>query len=269
MKIIILSILSFFIFGCSSLIYYPDQVEYYKKSELPYNIEEHEFPDTLGHQIHAWYLHAKSPKAKILFFHGNAQNLTSHVAMLSWLVDLNYDLMIFDYPGYGKSTGTPNPENTAMAGLKALEKIETIKPELPLFIYGQSLGGQVAQKSLNLYEKKNYKAVFIEASFPSYKSVAVSKMSKHWLTWILQPVAWLIMSDSWAGDVSKIAPVPVHILHGNWDQVIPFDQGEALFNKADEPKYWKVIEGGYHSNTYSIRHGEYRKYLLETLESHL
>lgn len=255
--------------GCSSLMYYPSQQEYYKKKDFPYDIEELNFPDSFGNQINAWYLHAKNPKAKILFFHGNAQNLSAHVGMLSWLVDHNYDLMIFDYPGYGKSTGSPTPENTALSGVEALKKIDSINPTLPLFVYGQSLGGQIMQKSLNLYEKKNYKAVFIEASFVSYRSIARSVLSRSWLTWLFQPLGWLLMSDKWAGDPSQISPIPVYVMHGDQDNVVPFEQGEYLFQHVKEPKEWKVFKDAAHSNSYFIKNGIYRNYLLEKLDKEL
>ncbi len=258
-----------FLSSCSSLLYYPSQQEFYQKRDLLYDIEELNFPDPVGNQINAWYFHAKNPKAKILFFHGNAQNLSAHFAMLSWLVDHNYDLMIFDYPGYGKSTGAPTPESTALSGVEALKKIEGINPTLPLFVYGQSLGGQIMQKSLNLYEKKNYKAVFIEASFASYRSIAKSVVSKSWLTWIFQPLAWLLMSDQWAGDPGLISPIPVYVMHGNQDNVVSIDQGEELYKHVKDPKYWKVFEGGAHSNSYFIKNGAYRKYLLDALEKEL
>lgn len=250
-------------------MYYPSQHEFYSKKDLPYDVEDLNFPDTSGNQINAWYFHAKKPKAKILFFHGNAQNLSAHFAMLSWLVDHNYDLMIFDYPGYGKSTGTPTPESTALSGVAALKKIEEINPNLPLFVYGQSLGGQVLQKSLNLYERKNYKAVFIESSFVSYRSIAKSVVSKSWVTWLFQPLAWLFMSDQWAGDPSQISPIPLYVMHGDNDTVVSIDQGKRLFKAAKDPKQWKVFEGGAHSNSYFIKNGIYRRYLLETLANEL
>ncbi len=261
--------ISFALSACSSLLYYPSQQEYYSRKDLPYNIEEMTFPDSQGNQINAWYFHAEHPKAKVLFYHGNAQNLSAHFSMLSWIVDSGYDLMIFDYPGYGKSTGKPTPESTALSGLASIQKIYSINPELPLFMYGQSLGGQVMQKSINLDEKRNYKAVFIEASFVSYRSVARRILAKSWITWLFQPVAWLVMNDSWAGDPSLISPVPVYVLHGDQDGVIPLEQGERVFEQSKEPKQWKVFEGGAHSNSYYIKKGVYRKYLLDVFEKEL
>jgi fermentation-respiration switch protein FrsA (DUF1100 family) len=58
-------------------------------------------------------------------------------------------------------------------------------------------------------------------------------------------------------------------MHGNQDAVVSIDQGERLFKKAGEPKYWKEFDGGAHSNTYFIKNGLYRKYLLESLDKEL
>lgn len=263
-----ISLVILLVTGCSSLLYYPTQIEYVDKTKFNVKFDDAFFTDEFGNQIHYWYFHALKPKGKILFFHGNAQNLSAHFAMLAWIVDYNYDFMIFDYPGYGKSTGTPTPETTTKSGAMAIDKILSIKPELPLFLYGQSLGGQIMQKSINLRPNADYKAVFIEGSFLSYRSVAKSVLAKHWLTWLFQPVGWLVMSDSWAGDPSLISPKPLYVFHGKKDAVVGFDQGEQIFAKAKEPKKFIPIDEGGHGNIYFIERGIHRKKLLEILTSY-
>lgn len=270
LKKISLSILALLLItGCTSLFYYPSADIFYEKKNLPVPLQEDFFKDQNGNQIHYWYLNAAKPKGKILFFHGNAQNLTSHFAMLAWIVDYDYDLMIFDYPGYGQSTGNPTPESTVLSGVAAIKKIATIKPELPLFLYGQSLGGQVLQKSINLNSDLNYKAIFFEGSFLSYRSVAKSALSKHWLTWLFQPIGWLVMNDNWAGDPGLISPKPVYVIHGKQDGVVNFTQGEQIFARAKNPKTFIPIENGGHGNIYYIEKGLHRKKLLNILDSFL
>lgn len=254
--------------GCSSLLYYPSTIEYVDKSKFHVKYDDSFFTDEFGNQIHYWYFHSPKPKGKILFFHGNAQNLTSHFAMLAWIVDYNYDFMIFDYPGYGQSSGTPTPETTTKSGAMAIDKIISIKPELPLFLYGQSLGGQILQKSINLRPQTDYKALFLEGSFLSYRSVARSVLAKHWLTWLFQPIGWLVMSDQWAGDPSLISPKPLYVIHGKKDSVVGFDQGLQIYQKAKEPKKFIPIDEGGHGNIYFIEKGIHRKKLLEILTSY-
>lgn len=259
--------ISLLLTSCSSLFYYPSSEEFYKKELFPFPIEDNFMADQKGNQIHYWYLKSEKAKGKILFFHGNAQNLTSHVGLLAWIVKHNYDLMIFDYPGYGKSSGKPSPESTVISGIAAIEKIIAINPELPLFLYGQSLGGQILQKCINLKSEVNYKALFIEASFLSYRNVARDALAKNWITWIFQPVGWMVMSDEWAGDPSSIAPKPLYVIHGEQDKVVSLSQGQQIFDKAKSPKTFIPIKNGGHGNIYYIENGKYRNQLLTILNS--
>lgn len=251
--------------SCTSLFYYPDNFEYVDKTKFMVKLDDDFFTDSQGNKIHYWYFHSNKPKGKILYFHGNAQNLSSHFAMLAWIIDENYDFMIFDYPGYGKSSGTATTESTVQSGVAAIEKINTLKPELPLFLYGQSLGGQILQKSANLKLDIPFKAVFIEGSFLSYRSVARSALAKHWLTWLFQPLGWLVMSDRWAGDPALFSPRPVYIFHGKKDNVVDYSQGLQIYNQAKEPKTFIPIEEGGHGNTYYIEKGIHRKKLTSIL----
>lgn len=262
----LLIILSFFFSSCMSLFYYPDQKNYLEKQQIPYPTEEGFFSDTLGNQIHYWYSSSSKPIGKVLFFHGNAQNLSAHFMMLAWLLDHHYDLMIFDYPGYGKSSGVPTPESTVRSGVAAIEKANQFNPHLPLILYGQSLGGQILQKSVNLTHKIDYKMILLEGTFSSYKSVARNILERHWLTWLFQPIGWIVMSDSWAGDPALISPKPIYIIHGKEDAVVPYEQGIQLYNKALSPKVFLPIEKGGHGNLYHIEQGQYRKNLLDILK---
>lgn len=267
-KSLILSFASLLCAGCTSLFYYPTNEVYFDKSSFTVPLDDAFFTDTAGNKIHYWYFHSQKPQGKILFFHGNAQNLSAHFALLAWVVEYNYDLMIFDYPGYGKSSGVPTPESTTRSGAEAIDKIVSIKPELPLFLYGQSLGGQILQKSANLRPEAPYKALIIEGSFLSYRSVARSALSKHWLTWLFQPLGWLVMTDQWAGDPGLISPKPVYIFHGKKDPVVSFDQGQQIYEQAKEPKQFLPIEEGGHGNIYYIEKSIHRKKLLEILSAH-
>jgi alpha-beta hydrolase superfamily lysophospholipase len=259
--------ISLILTSCSSLFYYPSSDEFYKKELFPFPIEDNFITDQKGNQIHYWYLKSEKAKGKILLFHGNAQNLTSHVGLLAWIVKYNYDLMIFDYPGYGKSSGKPSPESTVISGIAAIEKIIAINPELPLFLYGHSLGGQILQKCINLKSEVNYKALFVEASFLSYRNVARDALAKNWITWIFQPVGWMVMSDEWAGDPSSIAPKPLYVIHGEQDKVVSLSQGQQIFDKAKSPKTFIPIKNAGHGNIYYIENGKYRNQLLTILNS--
>src|SRR5690606_22141072 len=104
-----------------------------------------------GNQLFGWYFKNRkgvSPKATVVFFHGNAENLSSHYLSLAWLVDYPYDFFIFDYQGYGRSHGDPSPQKTVEDGIAALELMNERAPGRPLIVFGQSLGGAIALRTV-------------------------------------------------------------------------------------------------------------------------
>jgi uncharacterized protein len=259
--------------GCSSLLYQPVREQIYDPAPLGFEYEEIIFPSTDGIQLNAWHFKSKlkkSPKAVIVFFHGNGENLTTHFATLAWILQYEYDYMIFDYRGYGKSEGSPSPEGTVKDGVAAIQYASQRWKNIPIVVLGQSLGGAVAIRSVvELTQKVPIKLVVIDSSFLSYRKVGQKVLSHHWFTWILQPFAGLFLSDTWApeGRVSKISPIPMIVIHGKKDQIVDYDLGEEVYRLALDPKEFWSIQDGKHTDVF-WRHGEfYRKKLIEKLES--
>lgn len=223
-----------------------------------------------GNKIHGWYFAAttKDVKGTVLFFHGNAENVTSHFLMLRWLPDNGYNYFIFDYPGYGLSTGKPTPENTVESGMAAVEWLHEKKEPRPLIIYGHSLGGAIAMKTVE--EVKGtipLKMVIIDGSFSSYKKMSRRVLSRQWLTWWLQPVSYLFVSDKFSPEpLEQIAPIPILFIHGTDDKVIEPQSSEEMFIQAKAPKEIWRIPGGHHGDLYEINNGALRARLLEYIQ---
>jgi pimeloyl-ACP methyl ester carboxylesterase len=235
--------------GCSSLLYYPSNIVYVDTERLEVPPQECEFKS--GDQtIRAWYFQAPKPaKAVIALFHGNAQNRSSHFAGLYWLVKEGYDLFVFDYPGYADSTGSPDPENTVAAGVAALRYLQNQNVKLPIVVYGQSLGGAVALRSVvDAKDDIHPLLVVADSTFLSYQRVARKTLSSHWFTWMLQPLVWLTISDRYApGDsIAAIPSTPILVIHSKTDQVVPFQQGEQVFAVASQPKEFWPLEKSPH-----------------------
>lgn len=268
-----LSVLSFGLLGCTSILYYPRsaKTKFYDPSKLNLNPEDVEIVNSEGTGIHAWWFNAATQPAKgtVVFFHGNAENLTSHFLTLSWLPAEGYNYLIWDYPGYGVSQGDPSPRANAISGAAILDWVHKNKDDRPLIVYGQSLGGNVAMKVvLDKKEDIPIKALIVDGTFRSYRGIARGKVSENWVTWILQPVAWLVMSDAYAPEhLEKIAPIPFLVIHGQRDSVVRPQFGDEIFELAAEPKQqWKIPEG-FHNDTFWRHDKVYRKKLVEYLES--
>lgn len=256
--------------GCSSLFYYPTRKTYHDPSKAGLVNEDVEFVSESGDKIHAWWFGAtgKESKGTVVFFHGNAENLTSHFANLMWLPAEGYNYFIFDYPGYGRSSGHPTPMGALNSGIAAIRWVVKNKDQRPLIVYGHSLGGNIALRSvLDLKDSVPFRAVIIDSSFPSYRKIAARKLSSFWLTWPFQPLVYAFLSDRYAPDrIDALSPTPLLVIHGQKDIQVEPEFGEMIFKAAKEPKQiWRIPDGS-HGSTFWRHERVYRKKLLRYLE---
>lgn len=254
--------------SCSSLLYYPDKGQLVDPTKLGFYPKDIWVSTISGKKIHAWYFETeKTPSlGTIIFFHGNAENLSTHFISLAWISKQNYNLLIFDYEGYGKSEGSPEPQNTVLAG-QAVIRWAAQKDPRPLIIYGQSLGGIVAARAvLDLKSEIKFKTLILDSSFDSYKVVARRSLAKSWLTWIFQPLGYLLMDDDYAPhSLADISPIPILFIHGEKDRVIESTFSREMFAKAQEPKQLWLIPAGEHGSTFFVNKKEYRPLFLKYL----
>lgn len=256
--------------ACSSLLYFPSQGQYYNPAKIPLAYDDVFITNKEGQKIHAWYFHSQGPsKGTFLFFHGNAENLTSHFIGLYWLPAQGYSYLIFDYPGYDKSDGSPTPESTVTAGKEVLRWLAQHKGDDPLYIYGQSLGGNIALRvTLDMKNEIPIKAVIIDGSFLSYKRAGRAVLAKNWITWIMQPLTYLVLSDKYAPrKIEDLPPIPLLVIHGENDPVVPVSQGKDLYARAKEPKQLWLLPKGSHGDSFFTEDGAYRQKLLDYLNS--
>src|SRR5690606_34014232 len=107
--------------GCGHLFYYPTTAMNVDVQKLEPQPEQVEFKTSDGKKLIGWHFQPATPaKARILFFHGNGQNISSHFVSLYWILKEGYEFMIFDYPGYGGSEGEPTQKSTTDAGEQAI-----------------------------------------------------------------------------------------------------------------------------------------------------
>lgn len=257
--------------SCSSLLYYPTQLMHYDPKKIGLSPEEIRFPSKNGESISAWYFHNTKkvePKAIVLFYHGNGENLSSHYVSLTWLIAHEFDFMVFDYQGYGRSSGSPSPQKTIEDGAAALAYLHKTYPNKPLVIYGQSLGGAIAlRNAIDLKNEFPIKLVIVDSTFSSYRSVARKALTHSVITWPFQWIGWLVMSDAYAplDDVKEISPIPLVVIHGDHDSVVDYSLGERIFQDAREPKsFWKV-PGGVHIDSLTRKDPAIRNQFLELL----
>ncbi|MGI9507191.1 MAG: alpha/beta hydrolase, partial [Geminicoccaceae bacterium] len=180
--------------------------------------------------------------------HGNAENISTHFAHVAWLARAGIDAFVFDYRGYGRSSGSPTLEGLhldASAALDALIARPETTPER-IAVFGQSLGGAVALGMVAARpDKDRLAALIVEGAFSDYRAIAREKLGQFWLTWPLQwPLGFTIDGRySPTAAAAELSPLPFLVIHGQKDKVVPPHHGDRLFEAGSEPKViWRPAD---------------------------
>src|SRR5512139_1645335 len=175
--------------GCSGLFFHPSRDMQEGPAVKLFRHYDIVFPSSDGVPIHGWYFPAQNAVGSILVLHGNAQNLSSHVNSVLWLVKEGFNLFIIDYRGYGWSGGEPNLEGAHLDAAAALEKLMGLPETDPdrVFVLGQSLGGSIAAYTVvHSPRKERIRALIIDSAFSTYRRIGREKLNDFWLTWPFQ-----------------------------------------------------------------------------------
>lgn len=201
-------------------------------------------------QLHGWHLPAQGKsQGTIVFFHGNAENITTHIASIYWLPPQGYEVFTFDYRGYGKSNGEPTVDGVILDAVTVLEYVTNTLDRQNVVVLGQSLGCVVALNAVaQLEDRSHLKAVAVDSCFSGFREIAREKLSNLWITWPLQyPLSYAFTSShNPLTLIEFLSPIPTLVIHGNADHIIPMHHGVRLFESALPPKYFWEIERGRH-----------------------
>jgi uncharacterized protein len=229
------------------MVYHPIPAteEWFDPVDFGLNAQDVELHTAEGTRLHAWWCPVdpanSHPPRTLLYCHGNAGNLSHRGFIIpNWQKYLNVSVLIFDYPGYGKSAGKPNEQQcyaAADAAYDWLTQTKNVPPE-QLLIYGGSLGGGVA---IDLASRRPHHALIVAKSFTSLPDVG--QRIYPWL-----PVRWVMRNRF--NNLTKIGKChqPVFITHGTADDLVPFVLSQRLYEAANEPKRFCILEGLNHND---------------------
>ncbi len=256
--------------ACNGVFFYPSKEISLTPDQLSLKYEDTWFESEDGTLLHAWFLPAIGvAKGSVLFFHGNAQNISNHLASVYWLPERGYNVLMLDYRGYGRSEGTPSVEGAKADALAAFRAFRA-RPDVeggPLVVFGQSLGAVFALE-LGTYPEvqEEVSLVIADSAFTRFRDIAEEKLEQFWLTSVLRwPLLWTITTENSALDsVSNISPVPLLLIHGADDEIVPPHHSKELFAAAREPKTLWLVPDTKHIQ--SLAREEYRDRLIEKLD---
>jgi fermentation-respiration switch protein FrsA (DUF1100 family) len=207
-------------------------------------------------------------KGAVLFLHGNAENMSTHLASVYWLPAAGYQVLLLDYRGFGLSAGVPQLPAVFLDIRAALAWLvtETTGESTPLYLLGQSLGASLGGYLVGADAdvRAHFRAVVLDAGFARYSWIAREIAGRSWVTWPLQwPISWG-MPDGYdlVDQVSHISPVPLLLIHGTGDEIVGYHHAQALFDAAREPRFLLSYDGGHIG---SFQDPEIRQAVLEFL----
>ena len=229
------------------MFYYPDAVDYGNaptRYQQPF--QDIYFQSSDGTRLHGWFvpsrLHAnpKLAKGTVVHFHGNAQNVSSHYALVQWLPENGYNVFTFDYRGFGTSEGKVGfagivaDADAALNHVRAMPEVDATR----LFVLAQSIGGNKAIAAIGRGNRDGIRALVGDSTFYGYDAIANDKFKG----------ASVLVNDGLSAHryIAAISPIPLLMLHGTADEVIPYAHGERLFEQAREPKQFIAVKNGQH-----------------------
>lgn len=185
--------------------------------------------------IHGWYIPASDEKRVLLFCHGNAGNISHRLESIKIFHELGLTVLIFDYRGYGESTGKPSETGIYLDAEAAWDFLTGTKKKSPedIVIFGRSLGAAVAAE---IALRKNPACLILESAFTS-----VPDMGEQHYPWL--PVR--LISRFRSSTVEKVDDIrsPKLIIFSPDDEIVPAAHGEEIYRKASSPKELLKIKG--------------------------
>lgn len=259
--------------GCSGVFLQPDRRLHAKPEQVGAKWEEARFASADGTPLTGLWLSARPGPGKgvLVQFHGNGENMTSHFLYVWWLTLEGWDVLAFDYRGYGASGGKKSLAGSVEDGVAALRYAREKAAGRPLAVVGQSLGGALALASLEKDGGEGVKALVLDSTFASYRAIAREKLGLLWLTWPLRHPLSLLVGDSLAAErfARRRKPVPLLFFHGEGDPVVPLHHGRRLFDAAAGPKEFVAVPGSGHTEALGARRAEFKDRLVAFLDGAL
>jgi hypothetical protein len=243
--------------GCTNLVFQPLRAHVIDPRERGVLLEDRPFAADDQVMLHGWWLPARdgggpptpsTARGTVVFLHGNAENISTHIGSVYWLPTAGYNVYLYDYRGFGKSGGVADYAWARRDLLRAIDFVAA-QPEAadkPLYVFGQSLGGAIAVSTLaGAPARLKLSALVIEGTPVSLRRVVREALASHWLSWPFQaPLSWLVDdTDSPRDRIADLAPLPLLIVHSRDDRVVPFAHGDELQRRAPPERRWHPTSG--------------------------
>ncbi len=259
-------------FGCDRVFYYPDRRIRGNPADQHVAFEDVYFHAD-GVRLHGWFMPARGDaRGTVLHVHGNAANITAHYEFVHWLPAAGYNVLTFDYRGYGNSGGHITRQGALADASAALDYLRARLDvdARRIVVFGQSIGGAVATV-LAAERKTQIAALAIDSTFTAYREIAKYHVTHQAAFLIL--AWWLPLAIPDGLDpisyIAEVSPVPLLVMHGKLDRIAPWTMGQRLYDAAKDSKEIWLTEDTNHMEVWFERPEEARARLIAFFERSL
>lgn len=226
-------------------IFYPATTIDRTPNDIGLSFDNVIFNTSDGLRLHGWFIPHPRAQITLLWCHGNAGNISHRLENIRLLHErLPIHIFIFDYRGYGRSEGQVSEEGTyrdAEAARAYLRSRADVDPR-KIVLFGRSLGAAVAAE---LAIRESGLALILETPF-----VSIREMARQAFPFL--PIGPFLRIRYDVLEKVKRIRIPLLVIHGDRDEIVPFEQGKKVFEAAEEPKEFYTIHGASHNDTYAV-----------------
>ncbi len=240
------------------MIFYPMSKLYQTPAQWDLDYEDVTLQAEDGVHLHGWYIPDQQSENVLLFFHGNAGNISHRRESIELFHRLGLNVFIIDYRGYGQSEGSPGEQGLyrdANAAWRYLVEEKGFDPG-NVIIFGRSLGGAVAAK---LASGVQARGLILESTMSSARDFARAAFK------ILSRLVVMRYDFNIAQYIQRVN-YPVLVLHSPEDEIMPFHLGEKVYDLANQPKHFVRMRGD-HNNGFLLSQPEYQQELDRWLKT--
>ena len=249
--VIYLVLLIFLYFYQGKLLYHPTVNSDTEIDNLIPKIEKVNITTSDNLNLLGWFHKKDISKNTILFLHGNAGSLENRIYKLNHFENFDLNFLIIAWRGFSGNSGKPNEKGLYDDAKSAVNwlKSKGIKEE-NIILYGESLGSAVA---IEIAQNKKFAGIVLESPFTS-----MVEMGKKYYSFF--PVSFLLKDRYESIKKIKNIHIPVLVMHGKRDSIVPFEMGKKIYTSANSPKF-------YYFSEYDDHMIDYNKLLIEKLKS--
>ncbi len=220
------------------LTYYPETTPLPTKEALNQHYQDIKLTTEDGLQLNSWYRKASVNKPTIVYLHGNAGNIFYRLPLAKIFFPADIGVLLLEYRGYANNPGKPSEQGLYMDARAALTFLQNEKiPPQCIILFGESLGTGVAVQMATEYK---IGGLILQSAYSSLPDVA-----QYHYPFI--PIKWLMRDQYDSFDKINSIHVPLLMIHGDQDEIVPLSLGQKLFARANQPKELFILKGARHN----------------------